>query len=377
MEIRIIEDTSLPEEIIKKEQNKILELSKDGIIPTTDNLYNDIYTTYTGKYKSKSFDVTGVNYTYIVTKDSKNNIHISSNCKDEDELYEVMSKIIKYYNPNRMLCYLYKDCDIEGYIKEYNKYNDNFISDPNERLEYMNSEWLKKHKINNMLDLFSIRELTENDVGIQLAYLNEFKNSKDGVEDFSYYNLYKKIIKTNMLNNRVGLFYNDLLLGYREANIFGDTAYVITENCISNIKTEFLDNISKVYSKYRNLDRLKVIISESNEIADKIMELKKDKKWKQAKELTKNKKFKASLEEPYNINKKEIYLELLNQFENSDKLFLKTNIKQLLIYKYNEYMKNKNIRYFSVDKAVDEHLYNYKINTNTLAVKYVEYKRRK
>lgn len=375
MNLQILEDTNELIKIIEKEQYKILKLSEDKIIPATANLYNDIYKTHNGNYKSKSIDIIGSNYTYIIILDTYNNLHISSNCKNENEIYEILNKLIQQYNPNKIFGYLYVDCELENYIKKYDKYYDNFVSSPDERLEYMNSEWLKKHKLNNIINDFEIRELNDNTKEIELAYLEEFKKTKK--DNMSFYKMYKNIINNNLLNNRVGIFYKDLLLGYREAMIIDNISYNITENCISNIKTDFSEKISSLYSKYKCLDRLKSMIIDSNLIADEIVKLKENKKWKQAKELTKNKKFIATLEKPYEINKKEVLLELLKKYENSDKLFLKTNIKHLFMYKYNEYMKSKGIKYFTVDVAVNKELYEYKIKTNTFTVKYTQYTRRK
>ena len=375
MNLQILEDTNELIKIIEKEQYKILKLSEDKIIPATANLYNDIYKTHNGNYKSKSIDIIGSNYTYIIILDTYNNLHISSNCKNENEIYEILNKLIQQYNPNKIFGYLYVDCELENYIKKYDKYYDNFVSSPDERLEYMNSEWLKKHKLNNIINDFEIRELNDNTKEIELAYLEEFKKTKK--DNMSFYKMYKNIINNNLLNNRVGIFYKDLLLGYREAMIIDNISYNITENCISNIKTDFSEKISSLYSKYKCLDRLKSMIIDSNLIADEIVKLKENKKWKQAKELTKNKKFIAILEKPYEINKKEVLLELLKKYENSDKLFLKTNIKHLFMYKYNEYMKSKGIKYFTVDVAVNKELYEYKIKTNTFTVKYTQYTRRK
>ena len=375
MNLQILEDTNELIKIIEKEQYKILKLSEDKIIPATANLYNDIYKTHNGNYKSKSIDIIGSNYTYIIILDTYNNLHISSNCKNENEIYEILNKLIQKYNPNKIFGYLYVDCELENYIKKYDKYYDNFVSSPDERLEYMNSEWLKKHKLNNIINDFEIRELNDNTKEIELAYLEEFKKTKK--DNMSFYKMYKNIINNNLLNNRVGIFYKDLLLGYREAMIIDNISYNITENCISNIKTDFSEKISSLYSKYKCLDRLKSMIIDSNLIADEIVKLKENKKWKQAKELTKNKKFIATLEKPYEINKKEVLLELLKKYENSDKLFLKTNIKHLFMYKYNEYMKSKGIKYFTVDVAVNKELYEYKIKTNTFTVKYTQYTRRK
>ena len=375
MNLQILEDTNELIKIIEKEQYKILKLSEDKIIPATANLYNDIYKTHNGNYKSKSIDIIGSNYTYIIILDTYNNLHISSNCKNENEIYKILNKLIQQYNPNKIFGYLYVDCELENYIKKYDKYYDNFVSSPDERLEYMNSEWLKKHKLNNIINDFEIRELNDNTKEIELAYLEEFKKTKK--DNMSFYKMYKNIINNNLLNNRVGIFYKDLLLGYREAMIIDNISYNITENCISNIKTDFSEKISSLYSKYKCLDRLKSMIIDSNLIADEIVKLKENKKWKQAKELTKNKKFIATLEKPYEINKKEVLLELLKKYENSDKLFLKTNIKHLFMYKYNEYMKSKGIKYFTVDVAVNKELYEYKIKTNTFTVKYTQYTRRK
>lgn len=253
-------------------------------------------------------------------------------------------------------------------MKNNTRFMGDWITNVSSICDKLNNKWINKHRLSSYIsdNNFVMRELTADDRESLNKMLDEFKKTKlSKKEKFVNAKFYKKCINEFYLDDNVGLFYKNILIGYRQSYRVDNSFYIYVENCISNIGTEYFNEICSEYTKKAALEEVKIKVTESNNIAKQILELKEQKKWKQAKKLSESKNFYGTLETPNNIDLKELYIHTIKERVSRDISFLRTRVKLLLLYKFIEYCKNKGIKYFSVDCGADERLTKYKESTNS------------
>lgn len=350
------------------EESVLEECSKKGIFMCA--LYLDTNKYLMGKQSGYHLEILDNNF-YILSYEGmctivgldKDPIKNRENLKNVDfKRFKGIQKFnllnIEEYNPD---VYTYK-------MKNNTRFSGDWVTDVNNIYTKLNNKWINKHRLSSYIndDNFVLRELNAGDIENLNKMFNEFKNTKANIkEKFYNSNFYKKCINTFYLDDNVGLFYKDILLGYRQSCRVGNSFYIYVENCISNINTDYFNEICSEYTKKSALEEVKIKVKESSEIAEQIIKLKNDKKWKQARHLSESKNFYGTLEKPNEINLKELYNNIITEKVHGNISFLRTRVKLLLLYKFIEYCKSKGIEYFSVDSGTDERLTKYKESTNS------------
>lgn len=239
--------------------------------------------------------------------------------------------------------------------------------------EICNRKWLNKHRLSGYADNsdFYLKELSTETIDQERKLLSSFEATKTttGRKKMDFKTFYNHCLNGGVLDKKIGLFYKDLLLGYRGYDKYGTSYYVYIENCVSNLKDEYFNEIANNYVKSINIDRVHKMVDKSNKIANEILECKERKEWKKAKGLCKNKEFLGSLEHPKNINIGELFKKSLTENIKSDIAFLRTRVKSLLIYKFVDFMYKQGASYFTVDCAgIEPKLNEYKIRTNNYQI---------
>ena len=371
-------------------ENEILKIAGEkGIFMSPSYLFGSKYNRYSSKnsdgneFKRKNGCIMCNNGDYIYyTIGNKllnilgTNINPKINSENFNKYYNEIPDILEYKNI-KFFNFSSENIKIIGdnyYIENSNKILGQWVTDVRDfYLKICNRKWSNKHRLSGYIDnpKFYIRELNEKDREQETELLNLFKETKlnTGRKKMAFENFYYHCINNNAMDKKVGLFYDDMLLAYRCYDNYGNSSYIYVENCISGIDDKYSKSIIDKYVKKINFNRLLYCIKESNEIADKILSLKKDKKWKRARNLSEHKKFKGTLEDPKNIDKKKLYLELIKENVSSDISFLKTRIKLLFLYKFIEYIYNSGIIYYNVGAGgIGSNLDDYKKRTNSYQI---------